>query len=340
MDKATRAIRRSGVRLKSINSGHTDLALVISGIRDMRIGLKSFQNAQTAVSQDMMVWSHTDENRAIQDVMEQINELHIFWADSQKNFLDQLKSFKHDFEMILEGERQVDAARGKLAQAEQREYKIKKELKKAVKKASVEELNSLETKLTDAERAKDLAQFDAVEKMQENEACKLIRLKEGLSKLSESYLEMAHKMAIIFEAQREVTQAIPDVHTTALHEMKYTGGGATKRAVQKAKDRLDRYHSFKYKLVAHGTVEPPPPYTPGYFASEAGMPYEHDLASNDVRLRPARVMSMEPQAPPLDDETVLRDQREYLRVQRDRERAARRYSSEDEEQQRLGAHKL
>lgn len=75
-------------------------------------------------------------------------------------------------------------------------------------KASVEELNTLETKLTDAERAKDLAQFDAVEKMQENEACKLIRLKEGLTKLSESYLEMAHRMAIIFEAQREVRKLL------------------------------------------------------------------------------------------------------------------------------------
>ncbi|OQR68558.1 hypothetical protein BIW11_12836 [Tropilaelaps mercedesae] len=341
MDKATRAIRRSGVRLKSMNSGHTDLALVISGIRDMRIGLKSFQNAQIAVAQDMMVWSHTDENRAIQDVMEQINELHIFWADSQKDFLDQLKSFKHDYEMILEGERQVDTARGKLAQAEQREYKIKKELKKAVKKASVEELNSLETKLTDAERAKDLAQFDAVEKMQENEACKLIRLKEGLNKLSESYLEMAHKMAIIFEAQREVAQAIPDVHTTALHEMKYTGGGATKRAVQKAKDRLDRYHSLKYRLVAHGAVEePPPPYTPGYYDPDTGMPYEHDLASNDVRLRTSRLTVAEPRAPPFEDDEVSRNQREYHRDQRDRERAARRYSSEEDELQRLGAHKL
>ena len=45
------------------------------------------------VAQDMMVWSHTDENRAIQDVMEQINELHNFWADSQKDFLGKFISF-------------------------------------------------------------------------------------------------------------------------------------------------------------------------------------------------------------------------------------------------------
>ena len=110
-------------------------------------------------------------------------------------------------------------------------------------------------KLSDAERAKDLAQFEAVEKIQENEVCKLIRLKEGLTKMSDGYIEMAHKMAIIFDAQKEVVQALPDVHDTAIHELKYTGGGFTKQAVHKAKNRLDKYHALKYKLVPHGVGE-------------------------------------------------------------------------------------
>ncbi|XP_003748238.1 uncharacterized protein LOC100900284 [Galendromus occidentalis] len=322
MEKATRAIRRSGVRLKSMNSGHTDLALVISGLRDMRMGLRSFQNAQTAVAQDMMVWAHTDENRAIQDVMEQINELHNFWADSQKDFLENLKAFRHQYEMILEGEKVVDSARANLAQAEQREYKIKKEIKKNAKKASVEEMMSMEMKLSDAEREKDLCQFEAVEKIQENEVCKLIRLKEGLTKLSDGYIEMAHKMAIIFDAQKEVVQALPDVHDTAIHELKYTGSGFTKQAVHKAKTRIEKYHALKYRLVPHGVDEPPPPYTPGYYDPVTGLPYEHDTTSNDVRLRPAR--RTEPRAPPLEERGTL----------------ARDYSSDEEDLQRLGAHKL
>lgn len=92
------------------------------------------------------------------------------------------------------------------------------------------------------------------------------------------------------------------------------------------------------------SAEPPPPYTPGYYDPDTGIPYEHDLASNDVRLRPSRMMATEAQAPPFDDhdddDAVLRDQRDFVRSQRDRERATRRDSSDDEELQRLGAHKL
>ena len=111
---------------------------------------------------------------------------------------------------------------------------------------------TLEIELSDAERAKDQAQFEAVQKVQENEICKMIRLKDGLTKLSESYVEMAQKMAIIFDAQREVIQAIPDVHDTAIHELKYTGSNFTKQAVQKAKNRIEKYHTLKFQLVPQG----------------------------------------------------------------------------------------
>lgn len=113
----------------------------------------------------------------------------------------------------------------------------------------------VEMELSDAERAKDLAQFEAVQRVQENEVCKMIRLKEGLTKLSESYIDMAQKMAIIFDAQKEVVQAIPDVQDTAIHELKYTGSAFTKQAVQKAKDRIEKYHTLKFRLVPQGIGE-------------------------------------------------------------------------------------
>jgi hypothetical protein len=36
MDKASKALRRSGVRIKSIGSGHSDLQMVISQLKDVR----------------------------------------------------------------------------------------------------------------------------------------------------------------------------------------------------------------------------------------------------------------------------------------------------------------
>jgi hypothetical protein len=62
-----------------------------------------------------------------------------------------------------------------------------------------------------------------LDRIQENEAVKLIRVKEGLLKLSDSYLELAHKCHVIHEAHRDVAYQIPDVHSKGLHEMRYSG---------------------------------------------------------------------------------------------------------------------
>ena len=47
--------------------------------------------------------------------------------------------------------------------------------------------------------------FSVADKVRENEAVKLIRMKGGLLKLSEAYLEFAKKCSVIFEAQRVST---------------------------------------------------------------------------------------------------------------------------------------
>lgn len=57
-----------------------------------------------------------------------------------------LKAFRHQYEMILEGEKVVDMARANLAQAEQREYKIKKEIKK-IAKVSTSRYSAYETEI-------------------------------------------------------------------------------------------------------------------------------------------------------------------------------------------------
>lgn len=44
--------------------------------------------------------------------------------------------------------------------------------------------------------------FTVCEKVRENEAVKMIRLKEGLTKISEAYMMMGKKCSILFEAER------------------------------------------------------------------------------------------------------------------------------------------
>ncbi|KAH9371358.1 hypothetical protein HPB48_003521 [Haemaphysalis longicornis] len=146
----------------------------------------------------------------------------------------------------------------------QKELRIKKELKRAAKKATVEEISQLEVSLPQAERAKDLAQFETLDK--------LIRLKQGMVQLNEAYLALANRGALLFEAKRDIAQVMPD----APHHCKYTGSGAMKQAVQRAKDRVEQYHCYQYRLIPHcpSVEEPPPPYTPGYYDPTTGQPYQ------------------------------------------------------------------
>lgn len=271
MERASKAIRRSGVRLKALGGGHGDLSMVISELKDVRQAAKMFMQAQSTTSQDMLKWSLSDENRAIQDCVSQLAELNSLWTEVQKEFTEQLKDYKYQFEMILEGERHVDQARNHLTACEQRELKIKKELKKAAKhKATQEEMKQLEIKLAQAERAKDLAQLEVVDRIRENESLKMVRFKEGLMKISEAYVELATKCAIIFGAQQDIACQLPDVTEQDLHEIKYTGSGLTKLAVMKAKDRVRRYRRRSHLLQHSHPLDPPPPYTPSYFNDMRG----------------------------------------------------------------------
>ena len=173
--------------------------------------------------QDLVKWSLKDENRAIQDALTQVGELFSIWNEVQRELNDHIKEFKHQFDMILEGAKQLDMAKTDLQTAEQKEGKIKKELKKGAKKATAEELREMTARLSEAEREKDIAQLEVVDRVREHEAVKMIRIKEGLFKVSEAYVDYAQKCDVIFCAQRDIALQIPDIEDKDIQDIKYTG---------------------------------------------------------------------------------------------------------------------
>lgn len=252
----------------SLGAGHGDLNVLISEVKDMRTTAKAFMNAQSAASQDLLKWAANEENRALQDVANQLAELNLVWTEVQREFCEQIKDYRHMYGMILEGEKHLAQSKHNFAACEQREVRIRKELKKAFKKASEAELQTLENRLAQAERAKDLAQLEVADRIRENEAVKLIRLKEGLLKVSEAYAEFAKKCSVIFEAQKQVVHLLPDVHSQDLEDIKYTGSGATKHYVQVAKEKVRQYRRRKYEQsLSHQYSEPPPPYSTEFITS-------------------------------------------------------------------------
>jgi len=288
MEKASKAIRRSGVRIRSIGSGHSDLQMVISQMKDLKNASKMFTQAQSEAMQDLVKWSLKGENRAIADALSQVGELFAVWSEVQREFTENWKEFRHQFDMILEGDRQLDFAKCNLQDAEQKENKLKKELKKTAKRATPEELREMSTRLQSVEREKDVAQLEVLDRVREHEAVKLIRVKEGLFKISEAYVDMGQKCDVIFSAQRDIALQLPDVHDRDIQDIKYTGSGATMRAVIQAKDKIKRFRRRNSSTTSHPCVvddlpppycENPPPVNPFYNSSSipASMDNSHNL---------------------------------------------------------------
>lgn len=240
MEKASRAIRRSGTKLlSSLGDGtNSDMNVMISELKNVRNSMKTQITAQTSASQDILRWAASEENRAIQDVCNHVAELNLQWSEVQGEFNDCLKDYMKMLELVLEGEKHVKEAKNNLDTCEEKQKECQKKLKKTCKKGSVEERMSVENKVSHAQKARDVALLEVCEKVRENEAVKMIRLKEGLIKMSEAYMMMGKKCSVLFEAQRDVANLIPDVHGQNLEEIKYTGASYSQGYVQKAKEKV------------------------------------------------------------------------------------------------------
>ncbi|GFS18976.1 zinc-binding alcohol dehydrogenase domain-containing protein 2 [Elysia marginata] len=288
MDKAARAVRRSSAKL--LGGGHSDLHLLLSEVKDMRNTAKAFANAQNAVAQDLLKWAVHEDNRALQDVINQLAELNLLWTEVQQEFGEHIKDYRHMFEMVLEGEKQVSQSKNNFVACEQREVKIRKELKKAFKKASSAEIQLLEGKLCQAERAKDLAQLEVTDRVRENEAVKLIRLKEGLMKVSQAFTDLGRKCVMVFDTQQDIVQQLPDVLDQDLEDIKYTGSGITRFKVQQAKEKVRNYHR-SINAINSKMSEPPPPYSLQSYDYEYEDSQQHSTSSVYPSLSPRRRVS-------------------------------------------------
>merc|ERR1712106_354245 len=111
MDKASKSMRRSGARIKSLGSGHSDLQMVIAQLKQVRNTAKSFTSAQNSAVKDLLKWSLNDESTAIQDALTQVRELFSMWTEVQMDLAYHMKEFKHQFEAILDGAKQLDVAK-------------------------------------------------------------------------------------------------------------------------------------------------------------------------------------------------------------------------------------
>ncbi|XP_043203611.1 eukaryotic translation initiation factor 3 subunit A-like isoform X1 [Amphibalanus amphitrite] len=262
MDKASKVFRRGGVRLRTLSSRHSELQLLISELRTVRAAQRGLVAAQNRAAQDLVRWSLRDENRAVQEVAQLLAELTAIYADVQTEFNAQLKALRYQFEMILEGEEQLDSCRSELAACETKESKHRRELKKA----AAGDRQQAELKLTASERAKNAALSEVTERTRENEVAKMARLKQGLLTLSDAYLQLAERTQLVFSAHRDIVSELPDIDAEHLHAAKFTGSQRCQQRVGRVRELLRPPESGAAAAVGRADSvppEPPPPYAAG-----------------------------------------------------------------------------
>ncbi|KAF2344383.1 Eisosome component PIL1/LSP1, partial [Trinorchestia longiramus] len=215
---------RSGTKLRGLSSRHSSLQVLIGQLADVRTTCKSFISAQQTAADDLSRWTNDCDNRAMQDVCAYLAELSLLWSEVQKEFADRLREYRTQFELILEGERHVDQSRELYSIREQREMKCRKELAKCAGRdaGAGEEVKLMEERVVQAEKGKDLAYMEVVDRIKENETVKLIRFREGLRKMSAAYMTLGQHCQAIFTAFNSVACTLPDVHNKDIQDVRYT----------------------------------------------------------------------------------------------------------------------
>ena len=69
------------------------------------------------------------------------------------------------------------------------------------------------------------------------------RIKEGLFKISEAYMEYGQKCDIIFKSQRDIVLKIPDVTGKNSQDVKYAGSVDAASLVTLTKEKLKRFRN-------------------------------------------------------------------------------------------------
>jgi hypothetical protein len=105
--------------------------MVFAQLKEVHNTAKASSSSQTSTIQDLVKWSLKDENIAIQDALSQFRDLFAIWTEVQMDLVYHIKDFKNQFEMILDGAKQLDMAKTELHAAKTKITKLKKESRRS-----------------------------------------------------------------------------------------------------------------------------------------------------------------------------------------------------------------
>jgi len=294
MRRASQSLRRGGVRLRSIGSDQADLQMVISQVKEVRETAKAFAKSQTSAIQDLVAWSAKTEQKILRDTMAQVCELFTLWNEVQVDLIFHIKDMQHQFEKILDGEKQVEKVRASYNAAEAKVSKLKKEARKSVPEVSTNQFKSTLEKLEEAKNDEKIALKEVEDIAARHEVTKLNLCRNALIKISDGYRQYGQLCEMIFNVQGKVCSRIPEASINNCRNFQEFDNEPGEYLVKNCKEKVknmkvqdisQKRNAKEINAPISYPKDPPPPYNPYYeYSPSNSISSQSVLPTQDQRL--------------------------------------------------------
>ncbi|KAK2721818.1 uncharacterized protein LOC136035659 isoform X3 [Artemia franciscana] len=302
MDKAGNALRRSGVRLIGASKGHTELQLLISELKKLKATVAQLGKSKLSSSQDLLNWTTTEGNAALQEVSSYNGELSVLFQNFTADVCDVLREVRHGYESILVTETYIENFKEEITTAEAKAAKLQKDAKRSTRRGTKE--NPADEKVREAQGHCENLRNELKKKIKEKEKMKIKHVRNSLISRGKATRIFAKRLVILSEAQIQIAETLPENISEDLHELTYSGGSICRSVIDDANDKLSAL-AVQERIASElgGSFVPPPPENPDL------PPRYEDLDMSSISLNGSirgytPVLSPSPSAPPGDLEIL------------------------------------
>ncbi|CAL8117513.1 unnamed protein product [Orchesella dallaii] len=240
------SLRRGSAKLKTLGRSHAPLHMLLWQAREAQSTLLAAASAQKTLFSDIAAWAST-ENRALNDVCSCASELSTLYSGALSHLAYAFKTFRKEVSLVLEGEKRCDLAQKRLQDAEQKRIKLRRQVLRAQNKTINEgqrqagDFTQLQTQLAEAERTAERAHVESCDAAREQEAVKLVVMRNSLTKLSQQHVNLGSNCKLIFEGNCELCTLLPEPPPPGdpLSCIRYTGYDQSKEVVEKVKRQVN-----------------------------------------------------------------------------------------------------